>query len=205
MSTQTPNQDNITLVLEAALSYDSNIRKQAENQIQLFADQDLFSLFLILSSKISSENEKTPIRQISSTTIKAILSSEKHKEKWISLSEENKKKIRDNILSTLASKIIEVRKSAALALASICKIDIPRGEWIDIFNVLSTTAQNDNLYIQLSSLKALEYIYEEIFTGDIPNDKVVNLLNIYHNFLNNEKADPQLTIGALTSFKNFSK
>ena len=203
MSTQTPNQDNITLVLEAALSYDSNIRKQAENQIQLFADQDLFSLFLILSSKISSENEKTQIRQISSTTIKAILSSEKHKEKWISLSEENKKKIRDNILSTLASKIIEVRKSAALALASICKIDIPRGEWIDIFNVLSTTAQNDNLYIQLSSLKALEYIYEEISTGDIPNDKVVNLLNIYHNFLNNEKADPQLTIGALTSFKNF--
>ena len=203
MSNQTPNPDNITIVLEAALSYDNNIRKQAENQIQLFADQDLFTLLFLLSSKISSENEKTNIRQISSTTIKAILSTEKHREKWISLSEENKKKIRDNILSSLASQIVEVRKSAALALASICKIDVPRGEWLDIFNVLSTTAQNDNLYIQLSSLKALEYIYEEISAGDIPNNMLANLLNIYHNFMNNEKADPQLTIGALTSFKNF--
>ena len=103
----------------------------------------------------------------------------------------------------MASKIVEVRKSAALALATICKIDLPRGEYLDIFNVLSTTAQNQNLYIQLSSLIALQYIFEEISSSDIPNDTVAKLLNLYHSLLNNDQADPQLLEAGLSSFMSF--
>ena len=65
------------------------------------------------------------------------------------------------------------------------------------------TSQNPNLNIQLSSLTTLEYIYEEINQGDIPNETVAKLLNIYYSLLSQESVNPQLVINTLNSIMKF--
>ena len=90
-----------------------------------------------------------------------------------------------------------------MALAGICKVEIPKGQWLNIFDVLTNTAQNPDLNIQLSSLTTLEYIYEEIKQGDIPNNIVAQLLNTYYSLLTKENINPQLVINALNSVLKF--
>ena len=200
---QTSQNDQLSIILKNALNPNQNIRQQSESQITQFLDQN-FGLFLVeLSKKIATEEEDNQVRQISSTIIKNMINNAKYKEEWFKLDENIKKVIKENILSTLASKDIDIRKAAALSLAGICKIEIPKGQWLNIFDILINTSQNNDINIQLSSLKTLEYIYEEINPGDIPNETVAKLLNTYYSLLNQENIHPQLVINTLNSILTF--
>lgn len=195
--------DQLSVILENILNPDDKIRKSSENQINQFLDQNFGEFFIELSRKISTESEKKQIRQISATLIKNMIKNPKYTQKWSQLSDEMKKIIKDNIKSTLASQDLDIRKAAALAIAGICKIEIPKGLWLDIFSTLINTCLNDNLYIQLSSLTTLEYIYEEINRGDIPDDTVSRLLNTYYSILSNDNANPELILTSLKSVNKF--
>ena len=203
MNQQIDSNDQLTLILQNALNPDMNVRKQAEDQINHLIDQNFVQFLLELSLKISNEKEKKEVRQMSATIIKNMIGKEKYTVQWFQLPEDKRKPIKDNILSTLASEDIDIRKAAALSLAGICKVEIPKGIWIEIFDVLANTCQNNNLYIQLSSLTTLEYIYEEVKPGDIPNKIVANLLNTYYSLLTKENSDPQLSLSTLKSVNKF--
>lgn len=198
-------QQQLTVLMEGVFNSNESIRNQAVNQLNLIRDQNLGEYLLEVSKKISNEEEKKEIRQMSATIIKNTITTSPFNEKWFSLPEDLKQNIKKNVLSTLASNEIQIRKAAALALAGICKIEIPKGEWLNIFDVLCGTCENQNLYIKLSSLTTLEYIYEEIKKGDIPNEIVAKLLNTYYILLKNKSnsEDPQLIINTLLSLQKF--
>ena len=71
-----------------------------------------------------------------------------------------------------------------------------------MFDILTNIYQNNNINAQLSSLRALENIYEEIKQDDIPNETVAKLLNKYYSLLNNENNDPQIALSTLKSIIN---
>ena len=193
--------DQFSIYLKNALDPNQNIRQTAENQIKILLSQNFAQFLIELSKKIATEEEEEKVRQISSTLIKNTII--QYAEEWFKLQDNIKKIIKDNILSTLASKDINIRKSAALSIAGICKIEIPKGIWLDIFDILINTSQNNDINIQLSSLTTLEYIYEEIKKGDIPNEIVAKLLNTYYSLLTKDNINPQLTINTLNSIINF--
>ena len=195
--------DQLTIILQNAMNNDQSIRKQAEDQITALINQNFGQFLIELSKKISTENEKKEVRQISATIIKNMINKLKYTEDWFKLNEEIKKAIKENVLSTLASNDVDIRKAAALALAGICKIEIPRGQWLNIFDILSNTSQNKDINIQLSSLTALEYIYEELEEDKIPNEIVAKLLNTYYSILSGENINPQLAINTLKSIIKF--
>ena len=203
MNQQQVKNEQLSLILENILNPNQNIRQAAENEIQKLLELNFGQFLIDISQKLSIESEKKEVRQISSTLIKNMIGNPKYTEKWFQISEEIKQTIKNNILSTLASQNIDIRKAAALALAGICKIEIPHKIWLNIFDILCNTSQNENLYIQLSSLTALEYIYEEIQKGDIPNETVANLLNNYYSLLTKENVDPQLSLATLYSIDKF--
>ena len=203
MNQQQTQIDQLSLILENITNPIEQIRKAAENEVTRFSDENLGQFFIELSKKISTESEKKIVRQVSATVIKRIIEQPKYTEFWLKLSEDIKQTIKNNILSTLASQMIDIRKAAALALAGICKIEVPMKQWLDIFEILSNTSQNEKLYIQLSSLTALEYIYEEIKKSNIPNETVAKLLNTYYSLLNRENADSQLFLATLNSVDKF--
>ena len=193
--------DQFSIYLKNALDPNQNIRQTAENQIKILLSQNFAQFLIELSKKIATEEEEEKVRQISSTLIKNTII--QYAEEWFKLQDNIKKIIKDNILSTLASKDINIRKSAALSIAGICKIEIPKGIWLDIFDILINTSQNNDINIQLSSLTTLEYIYEEIKKGDIPNEIVAKLLNTYYSLLTKDNINPQLAINTLNSIINF--
>ena len=197
------NPDLLTNYLSLILISDSNLRTEAENQIKSFASQNLSQFLLLISEKLSDESEKKEIRQLSATLIKNIISNSDYIQKYFEIPLDIIQKIKNNILSTLASSIIEIRKAAALAVAGICKIELPQKRWNNIFDILCSTSQNENLYIQLSSLTALEYIYEEISIKDIDLNTIANLLNIYYFLLDQKNSKDELILTALKSLNKF--
>ena len=159
--------DEISIYLENALNPDLNIRKQAEDKITQLYQQDFGKFLFLLSEKLPNEQEKKQVRQMGATLIKNLIIKEEYTDKYLNLSEQSKTEIKKNILSTLASGDVDIRKAAALTVAGICRVEIPKKQWLDIFELLLSTSQNENMNIQLSSLTCLEYIYEEIKPSDL--------------------------------------
>ena len=195
--------DELSLCLESALNPDPNIRKQAENKIYFLCDQNFGQFLIELSKKISTEQEKKEVRQMSATIIKNILNKPDYSAKWFNLNEEIKTTVKNNVLSTLASTDINIRKAAAFTVAGICKIEIPKAQWLNIFNVLTTTSQNDDINIQLSSLICLEYIFEEIKESDLPTDTVANLLNTFYSLLSKQNINDEIYFYSLKAVLKF--
>ena len=75
--------------------------------------------------------------------------------KWYALLPEQKNTIKKYILSTLASSDSDIRKAAGLSIAGICKVELPRKEWVEIFEILRGTSINNDISIQLSSIITL--------------------------------------------------
>ena len=201
--TQDYQGDEFSLYLENALNPDSNIRKQAEDKINYICDQNFGQFLIELSKKISTEQEKKVVRQMSATIIKNMLNKEGYSSQWFKLNDEIKTIVKNNILSTLASSDIDIRKAAALTVAGICKVEIPQKQWLNIFSTLSNTCQNEDINIQLSSLTCLEYIFEEIKQSDLPLETVANLLNTFYSLLNKDVIDDNLCIYTLKAVLKF--
>ncbi len=195
--------DEFSLYLENALNPDSNIRKQAEDKINYICEQNFGQFLIELSKKISTEQEKKVVRQMSATIIKNMLNKEGYSSQWFKLNDEIKTVVKNNILSTLASNDIDIRKAAALTVAGICKVEVPQKQWLNIFNTLSNTCQNEDINIQLSSLTCLEYIFEEIKQSDLPLETVANLLNTFYSLLNKDVIDDNLCIYTLKAVLKF--
>ena len=200
---QNYNPDELSIYLENGLNPDQNIRKQAEDKITQLSKIDFGKFLIELSKKLSTEQEKKVVRQMSATIIKNLIAKEDYLENYFNLNEETKTVIKNNILSTLASGDIDIRKAAALTVAGICRVEIPKKQWLNIFNILSRTAQNEDINIQLSSLTCLEYIYEEIKQSDLPVDTVANLLNTYYSLLTNTDLKDEICYSALKSILKF--
>lgn len=198
----------LTNLLSEALSQDQQTRNQAELNIDMIATQN-FGLFLSnLSKELCDESNFKGIRQIASTIIKNMVSfTPKYKGQWELLSREVKSQIKQNVLSTLASSEKDIRKAAGIAVAGICKIELPLGEWNEIISVLCQTSQNENPYIQLASVLTLGYITQEITTRDLNDDHVCQILSAFYQILNfstNTELQAQ-TIISLLNFIPFTK
>ena len=195
--------DEISIYLENALNPDLNIRKQAEDKITQLYQQDFGKFLFLLSEKLPNEQEKKQVRQMGATLIKNLIIKEEYTDKYLNLSEQSKTEIKKNILSTLASGDVDIRKAAALTVAGICRVEIPKKQWLDIFELLLSTSQNENMNIQLSSLTCLEYIYEEIKPSDLSSEIIVKLLNTYYSLLTKENLNEELCYNTLKSVLKF--
>ena len=197
------SQDPLTQILQNALSGNDSLRKEAESQITRLASENLSQFLITISSKISNEQEEKRVRQISATLIKNIISKDEYTQKYLNLDQKDKTQIKNHVLSTLASQDIDIRKAAGNAIASICKIEIPNKEWLDIFDTLVNTSQNENLYIQLASITTLGFIFTEISPNDIPQDTIAKILNCFYTILKKDNLNLELWDNTLKAILNF--
>lgn len=200
---QSFHNEQLSIILKNALSSDSTVRKQSESQISQFLNQNAGYFIIELSKKISNEEEEKEIRLISSSIFKNALTNKKYIKVWYKYNSDIKKGIKENILSALVSKNKDIRKAASLSLAVICKLEISKGKWLDIFDLLINTSQNNDINIQISSLTSLDFIYEEINKDDIPNEIIGKLLNTYKLLLTQENKKISLIISILNSLLKF--
>ena len=198
--------DELSKILFGAIQADEKIRRPAEEEIQKLTNNN-FSLFLFeLSKRQADEKMIKPIRQLSATLIKNIIKD--NQEKWLNLDINSKEQIKNNILSTLISPDIDIKKAAGLCISGICKVELPNNQWNNIFENLINAAQNENKDIKITALLTLGYIYEEIPLNVINTDTITKLVNMYYNILSqiydkeNDK-DMALITQCLGSIKRF--
>lgn len=203
MNNQQEPKDKLSQILHGVLNEEQTIRKAAEEEITNLTKNNLGIFILELSKKQADENEKTEIRQLSSTLIKNIINNENYTSSWLNLDFNLRNQIKTNILSTLISPDINVKKAAGLSIAGICRVELPKNQWNEIFNVLIGAAQNQNIDIQITSLITLGYIFEEISMNNINNDVNNNLIKLYFSILTSKTNNNKLAYNCLKSLQSF--
>lgn len=196
--------NDLTIILQNILNFDTQIRQSAESQIRKLALDDFGQFILNLSIKLSNDNTETNIRLLCATLIKNLINDNIYINEWITMNKELKENIKQQILATLAVCNDSIRKSASLAIAGICKVDLPNKEWNAIFDILIGTCSNDNLTIQLTSVTTLGNIFEEITSNDISHSDILKILNGFFVIFNNTTADIKLIEETLKTIYHFT-
>ena len=193
---------DISTLLTEARSGDKHIRTNAEAQLSLMANQNFPQLLYLLSEELSNENKLKENRQLSASIIKnSIVYHDKLLDEWKKINTDLKNQIKTRILSSLASNIKEVRKSASSAVAGICKIELPEGKWPEIIECLVSNSFNQNLNFRLASLETLGYICEEINVKSISTQEVDAILTALIKNLNDDACDLTIAQFCLNALK----
>ena len=188
--------------IQKILSSDNIIRKEGEFIIQQQLDLNFLSCLNNCCDILTNEIEDQKVRQFCATFIKNILSKEEYINKWESLDQNSRETLKTKILSCLASNSHEIRCATSLVIASICRIEVPKGNWNQIFDILSSTAQHTNDNYKKSSIITIGYIAQDLKRTDLNQDQINKLL-----FALTRNLDVNNNIEvfkcAITSFLNF--
>lgn len=83
--------------------------------------------------------------------------------RWQNTPEEYKAKVKQDVLTALASQTSRVGAVAAQVLAAIAAIELPNQQWPDLINLLLSFVNNaDNVNLRIATLQSIGYICETI-------------------------------------------
>ena len=199
-----PVQELITQ-LSNGLSPNAELRKNAEIFIMNCANNNLIGFLTQLSSLISQDNIDLNPRKMAGMVIKNLLSRDYYINIWNQTDDSSKGPIKDNLLATLASQHLDVRKSTATVVAAITKLEFPNGKWKEVIGVLSSACGNNLEYIQLSAVTTISYIFQEIQPGILNENEIEIVLEKYFQILNNPQANKEIIIEVMKGLDGMIK
>ena len=173
---------NLYITLEQT-SCENNIktRQNAEEKIKKLAEENLGQLLIDLSSIMSDKELKSEIRQKIFKIFQNILMHPRYYENYLYLSSEIKNKIKDKIFQGFDSEEQNMRISAALAIYAISKIELPRNEFLFIFDIFTENFQKKNVNVQIATIITINFILKDVKNEEIiiSNENIAKLINIY--------------------------
>ena len=198
---------NLYITLEETSSEnDSKTRHNAEEKIKKLAQENLGNLLIDLSSIMSDKELKNEIRQISFKIFQNILMHPIFYDNYLYLSSGVKNKIKEKLLKGFDSDEQNIRISAALSIYAICKIELPRNEFLFVFDIFLENFQKKNINVQMTTIIAINFILKDVKNSDIviSNENLNKIINIYDLVLNrnNEREENiELVLDVLKSIK----
>ena len=197
--------DALSQLLSALVDTKNEIRAKAQQELENLTINNFDQLLLELSKKQANENESNELRQLCATIIKNLINNNENV--WLNLDQAFRNEIKNNILATLICKDINIKKAAAFCIAGICKVELSKGYWSNIFDILINASQNNDIEIKITSLITLEYIYEDVQINFIKKETILKLIDNYYSLLsikdNNDNNTIYLIITCLKSIDKF--
>ena len=196
----------LSILIEQTADNNIKIRQKAEEKLKQLAEENIGDLLLDLGKNISNIEIKKEIRQISSNLFQNILLIPRYSQYYLELSSETKTKIKEQIFQGFNTNEVYIRISAALALCSLAKIELPKNQFLYIFDIFYENIQKKNINIQLTTIIAINFILKEVKNNKILlyNENISKIIDIYYLILNkyekNEKFN-QLILDTLKSIK----
>lgn len=80
------------------------------------------------------------------------------------------------ILCALNTDISVLRSQVAYAIGALAKIEIPRGEWLDLIPNLCSNAYHEDIKIKIASIQTLHAICEDLSLNDIDDLQKSNII-----------------------------
>ncbi len=160
----------VTQVLVNAQSPDAGVRTTAEGQLKQFQEQNFPGFLVSLATELASSAKPADSRRLAGLVLKNALDAKEDARKrelhgrWLALDPALKQHVRDAVLSTLHSEISDVRHTAAMVVAKIAAIDLPRKEWPALIQALLANigAQPAVPGTRQATLEAMGYVCEEM-------------------------------------------
>ncbi|PWA77827.1 Armadillo-like helical [Artemisia annua] len=183
--------NEVTQVLLNAQSVDGSVRKQAEESLKQFQEQNLAGFLLALSGELASEEKPVDSRKLAGLILKnALDAKEQHRkfklvQRWLSLDVGVKTQIKACLLQTLASPVYEARSTTSQVIAKVAGIELPQKQWPELIgSLLSTVVQGMNPSegsndVKLAATRALYNALSFVqanFSNDMERDYIMKVV-----------------------------
>lgn len=177
---------DVTRLLLHASDADPQLRTAAERQLASFQDNDYPGFLSALARELSDESKPADARRLAGLVLKNALDAkddlrraELHA-RWSAVDPQIKGRIRDALLATLRASLADVRHTAAMAVAKVAAIDLPRGEWPGLVAALlaNMSSSPPDHGSRQATLQALGYVCEEmaLVRDDVLTAEQVNMI-----------------------------
>ena len=191
------------LIIEEMSNSNAKIRQKAEEKIKKLAEENLGELLIDLCRNITNLEIKKEIRQINSNIFQNILIHPLYTQNYLDLSSEIKNQIKDEIFLGFNSNDQYIRISSALALCMIAKIELPRNQFLYIYDIFYENIKKQNINIQISTIIAINFIIKEAKKDCIiiSNENMLKIIDSFYMILKKEEKNFQLILDVLKSIK----
>ncbi|KAL4428164.1 hypothetical protein ABPG75_002253 [Micractinium tetrahymenae] len=164
----------LTALLQAAQSADAGVRVQAEQQLNLLQQQHYGELLVGLSAELADGAKPLDARRLAGLILKNTLDAKDDARKkalvhqWVSADPNMKKQVKASLLATLGTQG-DAGHTAALVIAKVAAIEVPRSEWPELISsLLANMSAPSTKELRQSTLEALGYTCEEL--GNLEED-----------------------------------
>lgn len=196
---------NLVQILLSAQKGDANSQAATE-LLNAQTRQNPAEFLLELSQILADDNSIVLARQIAGLALKNTINNANSDsyldDIWYKIDAQIKLQIRNHVLGTLACPDRNVMLSAAQAVASIAKKDIPQAEWPEILNILVANAMNPNPLFKQASLMTLGYICEELPQEFVDKPMSDQILTAIAANMTAEEPNQEVKLIALQALRN---
>ncbi|MBA0564054.1 hypothetical protein Golob_009012 [Gossypium lobatum] len=172
----------VTQVLLNAQSIDGAVRKNAEDSLKQFQEQNLPVFLVSLSGELANEEKPVETRKLAGLVLKnALDAKEQHRkfelvQRWLSLDGNAKSQIKACLLTTLTSPVSDARSTASQVIAKVAGIELPHKQWPELIGSLLSNVHQLPAQAKQATLETLGYLCEEVSPDVIDQDQVNKIL-----------------------------
>jgi importin subunit beta-1 len=198
----------VTQILLNAQAVDGTVRKQAEENLKQFQEQNLPSFLLSLAGELSNDDKPVESRKLGGLILKnALDAKEQHRklelvQRWLSLDTSVKAQIKACLLKTLSSPAPDARSTASQVVAKVAGIELPHKQWPELIVALLSNLHQLPAHTKQATLETLGYICEEVSPDVVDQDQVNKILTAVVQGMNSSESNNDVRLAATRALYN---
>lgn len=198
----------VTEILLNAQSVEGAVRKNAEESLRQFQEQNLPSFLLSLSGELSNDAKPVESRKLAGLVLKnALDAKEQHRkfelvQRWLSLDSSVKSQIKTCLLKTLSSPVHDARSTASQVIAKIAGIEMPHKQWPELVGSLLSNIHQLPPHTRQATLETLGYMCEEVSADVVDQDQVNKILTAVVQGMSSTEASSDVRLAATRALYN---
>jgi importin subunit beta-1 len=161
---------DLTQALLGGTSHDLSLRQAAEEHLRNVQETNFPAFVVSLAAELANPTKPPDARRMAGILLKNALDAKdeaKRREahaRWASCDPAIKQGVRDSLLATIASDAsYDIRHTAAMALAKVAAVDLPRKEWPGLITaLLNNMSAGQPAATRQATLESMGYVCEEM-------------------------------------------
>ncbi|KAK7399076.1 hypothetical protein VNO78_10251 [Psophocarpus tetragonolobus] len=205
---QLPMAMEVTQILLNAQAVDGALRKQAEENLKQFQEQNLPSFLFSLAGELANDDKPAESRKLAGLILKnALDAKEQHRkiefvQRWLSLDPTLKAQIKAFLLRTLSSPSPDARSTASQVIAKVAGIELPHKQWPELIGSLLSNVHQLPAPTRQATLETLGYICEEVSPDVVDQDHVNKILTAVVQGMNSTEENNDVRVAAIKALYN---
>ncbi|OQS02923.1 importin subunit beta [Thraustotheca clavata] len=198
---------DIPNALLASASPDGNLRKQAEERLNQALTSDAGGLMLTLAQALAANDFPTGGRQQAGLYLKNLLDAKDDSlqelkiQNWYALNADLRNQIKAAALGTLTATDVHAAHTAAMVVAKIGTIDLPRKNWPEILPALMANVTTGTDGAKNFSLEALGYLCEGLEDDTLAQEETNQILSAIVDGIKATNPD-KIRLAAVSALRN---